>query len=356
MSAQRALTMTEAKVVGPGSSLAEPPVLTRYRPLIAGFMRANTLSSRWQTGRMTSYHMGWADRHGSPVAFGAGKLVRPSLCLWACEACGADPSRALAAAAALEWLHNFTLIHDDIQDGDRERRYRETVWSVWGAAQGINAGDALFALAFKTLAGDRTHPERALRAAEAIAAATLEVVEGQCLDLNLEGRADAAVRTYLRMVRAKTGALIGASLEVGALMATAPPSTVARFRLAGRRLGTAFQIRDDWLGVWGDPAHTGKSTNGDVSRRKLTYPIVAGYAALSPIQRNRLRELFGSKEMIAESEIRSLLGQAGGAELTRGAPGRFAEKAIAAVARCGIRSQYVEVFAEVARYVADRTR
>lgn len=343
-------------LAAPRDAAAEPAPLLRYQSLVDDYMRQHALPPRWLTGLMSAYHMGWTDDKGRPYASGSGKFVRPSLCLWACEACGGKASQALAAAAALEWLHNFTLVHDDIQDGDRERRSRETVWSVWGVEQGINAGDALFALAFKTLASDRRYPERQLLAARAIAEATLEVVEGQCLDLGLEGKANTSVRTYLRMVRAKTGALLGASLEVGAILADAPPSTIKRFRLAGERLGMAFQMRDDWLGFWGDPAQTGKSATGDVRRRKPTFPIVAGYAAMAQLQRERLRELFELSTQTAEVEIRTAVKQASEGGLAHSAPRRFAQKAIAAIARCGLDKQYLDEFSEVADYVANRRR
>jgi geranylgeranyl diphosphate synthase type I len=247
-------------------------------------------------------------------------------------------------------------VHDDIQDGDRERRHRETVWSIWGAAQGINAGDALHALAFTTLAARDGHPARRLRATHAVASASLEVIGGQCADLELEGRPDTPPRAYLRMVRAKTGALLGAALEAGAIMAGARARRARGFRAAGRLLGVAFQVRDDWLGVWGDPAVTGKSRGTDISRRKVTYPVVAGYAAMTESQRARLRELFQSRAPSADQEIRQLLEAAGGAELTRSTPARFAERAVAMMANCHLERRFIDEFLEVARYVANRSR
>jgi len=334
----------------------ESALLVRYRSCIAEQLRATALPESTFAGRMAAYHMGWVDRDGRPTTSDAGKFVRSGLCVWACEACGGKIESALPAAAAIEWMHNFTLIHDDIQDGDRARRSRETVWSIWGSAQGINAGDALHALAFQAVAAGDVQSARQLPAVRALAKAALEVIEGQCLDLNLEGRADAPPRTYLRMVQAKTGALLGASLEIGAIVAGAPDEVTRRFRLAGRRLGMAFQMRDDWLGMWGDPALTGKSASGDVSRAKATYPVVAGYAAMTVFQQRRLRELFLSKVKKPASKIRELLEEAGGPELTRSAPGRCAEKAVAVIARCGLSQVFHSEFLEVARYVANRTR
>jgi geranylgeranyl diphosphate synthase, type I len=346
-----------------------PPVLGRHADAIAATLRDNMLANRSFSGKMVAYHMGWTDRDGHAQSAPPGKMVRPALCLWACEACGGTMEDALPAAACLEWVHNFTLVHDDIQDGDRSRRGRDTVWAVWGLQQGINAGDALFARAFATLAKESGHPQRRLRAVRLIANAVLVVVEGQALDLRFEGKPETTLRAYLRMIRSKTGALIGASLETGAVMADADASVRARLRHAGTLLGVAFQIRDDWLGTWGDPATTGKSSSGDLGRCKLTYPIVAGYAAMNEAQRSQMRELFAaanlemqhgtSNERTREersARIRSLLESAGGPALTGAAPRHFSDKAAAIVRACHLPRTYVDEFIEVTHYVANRCR
>lgn len=333
-----------------------PSVLTRYISEIAHYLRANALPVSSLAGTMTSYHMGWIDAQGRGSDSSTGKLVRPSLCLWACEAAGGDATLALPVAAALEWTHNFTLVHDDIQDGDRMRRHRETVWAIWGAPQGINAGDALHALAMRSLTGPGPYPERQLRAARIIAEATLITVEGQCLDLQMEGRPESSLRAYLRVVGFKTGALLGASLQAGAVMAGASEETARRFRKAGELLGKAFQIRDDWLGVWGDTAATGKSSEGDVTRRKLTFPIVAAFSVMKPGQRERLRKLFGSGMRQAGRQIRGLLEAAGGPQLTESAPQHYAARAIREVKHAELAPGRVAEFVEVAEYVAKRVR
>ncbi|HZB96980.1 MAG TPA: polyprenyl synthetase family protein, partial [Candidatus Sulfotelmatobacter sp.] len=255
-----------------------PRLLTRHTHLIEESLRLAALPPASPLGRMCGYHMGWLDADGSPRDASRGKLIRPSLCVWACESLSAPASQALPAAVALELIHNFTLVHDDIQDGDARRRHRPSVWTVWGQAQGINAGDGLFALAYTSLLARGAHPSRRLKAGEVISRAVLEVINGQCLDLTLEGRLDTSPAAYMRMVSAKTGALLGASLEAGAVLAGASARVARSFRRAGRLLGLAFQIRDDWLGVWGDPALTGKGKESDLGRRKITYPIVAAYA------------------------------------------------------------------------------
>jgi geranylgeranyl diphosphate synthase, type I len=339
------------------SSMSIPPMLSQHTDAIAATLRDNALANTTLSGKMVAYHMGWTDRSGRAIESSPGKMVRPALCLWACEACGGKVEDALPAAAALELVHNFTLVHDDIQDGDRSRRGRETVWAIWGFQQGINAGDALFARAFATLTKEGNHPEQRLRAVRLLASAVLVVVEGQSLDLSFERKPDTSLRAYLRMIRSKTGALIGASLETGAVMGEADSSVRARLRDAGILLGVAFQIRDDWLGTWGDAATMGKSADSDLGRRKLTYPIVAGYAAMNETQRRRMVELFASNdEEDRSTEIRALLGAAGGAALTSGAPQHFADKAVGMVKACRFPRGYVDQFIEVAEYVANRCR
>lgn len=319
-------------------------------------MRDRALPLSWLSGKMVAYHMGWADEAGRPHHVKTGKLVRPSLCLWACAALGEEIGQALPAAAAIEWFHNFTLVHDDIQDGDHKRHGRETVWSLWGVPQAINAGDAMQALAFLSIAREGAHPDRAVRAIAAIASAGLTVIEGQSLDLELEGQVDTTLRAYLRMVAAKTGALLGASTEAGALLAGAGDCAASLFRHAGRLLGTAFQIRDDWLGMYGDPAVTGKSSSGDASRYKMTFPVVAGLRAMSTLQKRRLREIFRARNEDPEPKLRALLDEVHCDELTRAAAERYAAKSVSVIARSGIGAESLEAFEEVAYYVATRAR
>jgi geranylgeranyl diphosphate synthase type I len=306
---------------------------------------------------MAAYHMGWVDRDGRPDEAAAGKLVRPSLCLWACAAIGTGPEPALPLASAVEWAHNFTLVHDDIQDGDRERRHRETVWSIWGVAQGINAGDAIHALAFELLLAPGPAAGRRLRAGRVLARAIREVVEGQCQDLALEGRLPAHPAVYLRMARAKTGALLGACLEGGALLGGARVAVARRLRRAGELLGLAFQVRDDWLGIWGEPARTGKSRDGDLGRRKVTYPVIAGCAGMTAPERRRFRALLtlgdGGTSVAA---MRELLEQRAAGRLTAEAAERFAVQAVAVVAGCGVAGGPAAEFEQLASYVATRDR
>jgi geranylgeranyl diphosphate synthase type I len=232
---------------------------------------------------MMRYHLGWEDAQGRPTEAAGGKALRPCLCLWACEALGGDWQRALPAAAALELTHNFSLVHDDIQDADRERRHRPTVWAVWGEGQAINAGDSLLILArlaLLQLVDAGLEPAVVVRACRILDEACLAMIEGQCLDLEFEERAQVSVEEYLEMIEKKSGALFGAALELGALTAGAEEALGELFGRAGLLLGTAFQVRDDLLGVWGRRDVTGKPEAADIRRRKKTLPVL--YAQSAP--------------------------------------------------------------------------
>ncbi|HEX4211733.1 MAG TPA: polyprenyl synthetase family protein [Candidatus Dormibacteraeota bacterium] len=331
-----------------------PPALSRWTAEVDSELRRLVLGRDSLLGRMASYQMGWVDAEGAPARAG-GKYLRPNLCLWAAEARGEPASSALAAACAIELGHNFTLVHDDVQDGDELRRGRPTVWAVWGEAQAINGGDGLFAIALGTLLQGEPDARRAA-AARIIIEALLEVIEGQCLDLQNECRPDTGPETYLRMVEAKTGALFGACLEAGAAMSGADPDEAGHFRRAGRLLGIAFQLRDDWLGVWGQPELTGKSKANDLVRRKGSHPVIAAYDAADPSGKEELRRLYQSRGPEDEPRIRHLLMELGGPDLTVDAATTRAREAVTEIQRTGLEADRVEEFAHVAHHVAQRNR
>jgi geranylgeranyl diphosphate synthase type I len=226
---------------------------------------------------MLRYHMGWADETLAPQNYPAGKRLRPMLCLLACAEVGGDPTQALPAAAAIELLHNFSLIHDDIEDGDETRRHRPTVWKVWGVPQAVNAGDALYTIAYaalQQLARRGVSAQTTLAALGIFTDTCLALTEGQHIDMGFEVRNDVTVAEYLRMVRGKTAALVSASVAIGASVGGATPAQQAAAREFGQAAGLAFQIQDDILGIWGDPTVTGKAAGNDLLRRKKSLPIL----------------------------------------------------------------------------------
>jgi geranylgeranyl diphosphate synthase, type I len=220
-----------------------------------------------ETARLVAgYHAGWWDEHGAPVAGGSGKAVRPTLVLLSAAAVGGDPRDAVPAAAAVELVHDFSLLHDDVMDGDATRRHRPAAWRVFGVNAAILAGDALLTLALEVAGG---------RGLAILAAAVRDLVDGQCADLSFERRGTVTVAECEAMSRQKTGALTGACCALGALFGGGSRADVDRLREFGERVGLAYQHVDDLLGIWGDPAVTGKPVHSDLVSRKKSLPVVA---------------------------------------------------------------------------------
>ncbi len=257
------------------------------------------------------YHLGWVDREGAeaetPIT--QGKALRPTLCLFACDSLADDYSRALPAAAALELIHNFSLIHDDIQDRDVERRHQPTVWHLWGMPKALSAGNAMQCtgdLALLDVGGQEVAPETVLRVSAILTESYMEMIQGQCLDLQFESRMDIKADEYLYMIACKTGALFRCGLEIGALLATEDAATVQAFANFGDHLGQAFQIRDDYLGIWGDEATLGKSTDTDIRRRKKSFPVVFALEQASGRAMDDLRRIYGQEEL-EEDDVQRVL-------------------------------------------------
>ncbi|MGW4568950.1 polyprenyl synthetase family protein [Streptomyces sp. NPDC004561] len=208
---------------------------------------------------------------GAPTSADAGKAVRPALALLSAEAVGAPPEIALPGAVAVELVHNFSLVHDDLMDGDEERRHRRTVWKLWGPSSAILTGDAMLALAQEVLL-DSGLPTAA-PAARLLARTTRHLIRGQVQDLSFEQRSHVTVEECVDMAADKTGALLSASAAIGAVLAGAPEATVDALALYGDQLGVAFQLVDDVLGIWGDPTVTGKSVHSDLRSRKKSLPV-----------------------------------------------------------------------------------
>ena len=259
---------------------------------------------------MIRYHLGWEDEQGLPLTGGAaGKGLRAALCLWACEAVGGPWSRALPAAVALELVHNFSLVHDDIQDGDVERRHRPTVWRLWGQPQAINAGDSLLVLGRRALL--RLHDQglpapRVLLACRILDDACRELIEGQCLDLSFEATPGVSQEDYLEMIGKKTGALLEASLHLGAVVGSEDDALAGRLARCGRLLGLAFQIRDDILGVWGAAEVTGKPVAADIRRRKKCLPVVYALAVAKDKANEELLSLY-AKDSLSDGDVARVL-------------------------------------------------
>lgn len=266
---------------------------------------------------MMQYHMGWVDETLQPTMDNGGKRIRPLLCLLACSAAGGDWQQAVPAAAAIELLHNFSLIHDDIEDSSPTRRGRKTVWQIWGVAQAINAGDAMFALshlALNRLAERGVNPAIVVQALRRFDETCVELTQGQHADMDFEQRPQVSVEDYLAMITGKTAVLIALSAELGALIAGVGEKTVHHYAEYGRQLGLAFQVIDDILGIWGDETRTGKSAATDISTKKKTLPVLHGLA-----QNATLRQLYAHHqpdEAFVQQAI-ALLDESGSHEFAR---------------------------------------
>lgn len=225
---------------------------------------------------MLTYHMGWEGEGAGPSA--QGKRLRPLLVLLACGACGGDWKNALPAAAAVELLHNFSLIHDDVEDQGETRRGRLTVWAKWGEAHAINAGDLLFSVANAEMLRlqETTNDHTALEAMNLFQRTCIHLTAGQYLDMSYEKRDTVQMEDYWPMIEGKTSALLACCAELGALCGGAKPTVRKKLGEFAKNLGLAFQVQDDWLGIWGDSALTGKSTASDLVTGKKTLPVLYG--------------------------------------------------------------------------------
>ena len=281
-----------------GSEL--PGSLTCYGTMMQAELGSVLPNGSMELSGPFRYHLGWADRQGRflEAPQDQGKGVRPGLCLFACQALGGDWMRAMPAAVSLELIHNFSLVHDDIQDGDAMRRHRPTVWRLWGEAKALLVGNAMHATAYEVALGlvERGVPEsKALRSSHLLVEGCLSMIKGQALDLQFEARLNIGLEAYLEMIRLKTGALITCALEVGSLLGSDDEEHVQAFARYGDHLGRMFQIRDDVLGIWGDEDHTGKagrSSENDIKRKKKSLPIVLALEQATGGDRRRLEAVY----------------------------------------------------------------
>ena len=351
-----------------------PLVLAQPREAVQAEMRAVVGDRTLPIYGMARYALGWTEADGAPRTEPAGKGIRPALAVLAGQAL--DPSdgarrRALAGAAAIEFVHNFSLVHDDIQDRDDERHHRPTVWRVWGEAQAINAGDALRELgqmALSRAGAAGADAATVLAAGETLNRCALNMIEGQYLDLEYETRGTVGVDEYLTMVEHKTGALLGCSLALGALLAGGDRDVAARLEHAGRCLGLAFQIRDDALGIWGDSSATGKSSDSDIRRRKKSFPVVyaldataaasAGAGdARATLARVYVRDAAGDGAPVGDADVRDViraLDTLGARAAAEQAAGVHYDGFLAALAGCGLREPGRAALEEAGRFIVRR--
>ena len=286
-----------------------PAVFHKYRPYIGAALRTGLADEDAHVYDMLRYFMGWVDVDGKPTEATQGKALRPTLCLLACEATGGSIGKALPAAVALEFIHSFSLIHDDIQDGDETRHHRATLWAVWGVPKAILAGNILRAVAdmsLTRLVEGGVSVQDALTVTRELTQGYLQMIEGQYLDLSYESRHDLGLDDYLGMISLKTGALIRCATHIGAIIGTGDPATARAFRQCGRSLGFVFQIRDDVLGVWGEEETTGKPVGADIRRRKNSFPVVYAMSVADGADKRALLEIY-QDEGVSDGDVDQVL-------------------------------------------------
>jgi geranylgeranyl diphosphate synthase type I len=258
---------------------------------------------------MSGYFFGWTDEQFEPVAdVQKGKRLRPIMCLLACEAIAGSHTRALPLAVAIELIHNYSLIHDDIADRDDERRGRPTVWKIWGDGLAINTGSALYTLAFQALEALDVPPAKALHIYKIVFATSMRLSEGQHWDINYERSVNVTQEMYLNMIEGKTAALLEMALRTGAMVATDDERVIEGYRNFGRHLGLAFQIQDDYLNIWVATERSGKTQFSDLRNKKKSLPVTYALGTLHGDERERFAAIYADVDHdMTDDEIREVL-------------------------------------------------
>lgn len=284
--------------------------MTDSRAIFQDAMRAAFPAAEQRVQRfyaMLEYHLGWRDADLEPASFDPGKLLRPRLVLLACQAVGGDMAQAVPLAAGIQLIHDFSLIHDDIEDNSDTRRGRITVWKQWGLEHGINVGDGMFVISHLSLlrmADAGVAPAVIVDVLRRFEYTILAICEGQFLDLSFEGDLTITEGDYIAMIARKTSALIAAATGLGAVLGGADANTAQTLSDFGQHLGLAFQVQDDILGIWGDPQVTGKPYAADIYRRKVSLPVV--HALSSCNQPAGLRHLY-RQESLNDTDVEQVL-------------------------------------------------
>ncbi|GLZ78576.1 dimethylallyltransferase [Actinorhabdospora filicis] len=322
--------MTTSAVNIGGRSARE--VLAWSRDQVEPALRAAVDTLPASMRRIAGYHLGWWDADGSPDHGDGGKAMRPALVLLAAEAVGGSSAVAVPAAVAVELVHNFSLLHDDVMDGDATRRHRATAWSVYGVGPAILAGDALVTLAFDVLAACG-HPF-SRPAMRMLSTAVLDLVDGQASDMGFEDRSDVALMECVSMADGKTGALLGCACALGASFGGADAERAARMKGFGTRLGLAFQHVDDLLGIWGEPSVTGKPVYSDLNNRKKSLPVVSALTS-GTAAGEELAALYHRGDPLSDAELAraaELIDIAGGRAWSQGQADELLTAALAELA------------------------
>ncbi|HCG02829.1 MAG TPA: polyprenyl synthetase [Chloroflexi bacterium] len=295
---------------------------------------------------MMRYQLGYADETLKPTLAPSGKRFRPLLCLLACEALGCRGEQALDTAVSVELLHNFSLVHDDIQDRDPSRRHRPTVWKLWGEPQGINVGDGLFALASRAVMAI-ADAETAVAVGKAFQETALLLTLGQFLDMSFESRASVAIDEYIDMISRKTAALVGFCVWSGARIGGMDEAFLGHLRDFGRWLGIAYQIHDDIMGIWGSAEETGKLPGTDLRNCKKTLPVLLA-AQRARGGDERTFEAYFAGAAVDLDLVRETLDRLDARSDTEDVVETNLESALSALQRSGLDGEFIENLQSVA--------
>ena len=329
------------------AELMRPEVEVAMQEIIESYLPSEFLDLK----QMLTYHMGWEGEGAGLKA--QGKRIRPLLVLLSAESAGGEWRQALPAAAAVELLHNFSLIHDDVEDEGAVRRGRPTVWTIWGEAQAINAGDLMFTLSNLAVLklGETVSAETALESARIFNETCVQLTKGQYLDMAYEKSQNLTIDAYWPMVSGKTAALLSCCAEMGTVVAGSDETTRSIYRQFAYNLGLAFQVWDDWLGVWGDAAVVGKSTASDLVSGKKSLPILFGLGLRKEFYR---RWMQGPVSQDDVPSLADLLAEEGAKEFTQREADRLTGEALDALEQIGERNEASKVLRELANLLLNR--
>lgn len=308
---------------------------------------------------MMQYHLGWLDEKLRKADQYRGKRFRPTICLLTYNSISGVYDKALPAAAAIELIHNFSLIHDDIEDMDEARRHKPTVWKLWGISQAINAGDGMHVMAniaALRLKEINVTDTKIVDVLSVINHTIMDLCEGQYLDMSFEKKLDITTEMYLDMVSRKTAALVEAAALVGAILATENEKIIEHFKKFGRNIGIAFQIVDDIIGIWEKTKDTGKPKASDIKNKKKTLPIIYAFEKSSKTEKKLLVEIY-KKEVLDDrnvSNVLKILERVKAHEYSKNMARKFEDVALKELSKTEIKSESMKKLRMLAKFLVKR--
>jgi geranylgeranyl diphosphate synthase type I len=330
-----------------------PAVLGRALDLVQPSLQQAVQTLPEPLWRPVAYHFGWVDGTGVSTPGHGGKGVRAALAILSAEAAGSDAAAGIPGAVAVELVHNFSLVHDDVIDNDEERRHRPTVWALFGVPEALIAGDAMHTLAFQVLLAEESSAR--FRATSELAVATAAMISGQRADMSFDERTDVTVEECSEMEGNKTGALLAYSASVGAILTGADESLIASLGRYGMELGLAFQAVDDLLGIWGDPAVTGKPAGNDLRERKKSVPVAVAMSS-DAAAREELSRIFAAEQLSEDdvSHAAELIEAVGARQATNRIAADHMAAALTALGESGAPPEVASELVELAEFIVER--